>query len=92
MKTFIKNMLSNNDNVSSNRLAFLIIIICIVLLVVTYILIAIKGVVWNIPVIDILDLMNVLILGILSCGIITKNVAKFFEGKIEETKKEEIIK
>jgi len=80
-KKFIYDMLSENTSVSSNRIAFLLIIFCVIALVIFYILVAIKGTVFGIPTVEILDKMNYLIIGILGSGIITKNVGKWMEQK-----------
>ncbi|MCX6158125.1 MAG: hypothetical protein NTY74_09140 [Ignavibacteriae bacterium] len=77
-------MLSTDNNVSSNRIAFLLIIFCVLTLVFFYSLIAIKGVVWNLPVTEILDKMNFLIIGILGSGVVTKQLGKYLEQKKEE--------
>lgn len=84
LKQFIKDLISNNDSVSSNRIAFLLIIFAVLTLVFFYILIAIKGTVYGIPSVEILDKMNYLIIGILSSAVITKNVSKWIENKKEE--------
>jgi hypothetical protein len=80
IKKFIYDMLSVSDSVSSNRVAFLLIIFSVLTLIIFYILVAIKGTVYGIPTVEILDKMNYLILGILGSGIITKNVGKFLEN------------
>lgn len=81
MKQFLKDLLSNSDNVSSNRIGFLMMMFCVVMLCIEWIIIAIKGVIWNLPVIEILQQLNVLIGTLTGSSIITKNIGKYFETK-----------
>lgn len=84
MKQWIKDLFSNNENVSSNRIAFLLIIFAVLALIIFYVLIAIKGTIYGIPTVDILDKFNYLILGLTSSAVITKNVSKMMENKKDD--------
>lgn len=82
-KQWVYDLFSNSENVSSSRIAFLLLIFAVLVLVIFYLLIAIKGTVWNLPetlITNILDKINFLVIGVLSSAVITKNVGKFLEN------------
>ncbi|MDD5361045.1 MAG: hypothetical protein PHN88_02865 [Ignavibacteria bacterium] len=81
MKEYLKILFSDNGAASIGRVGFILIILTVVMLCISYIIISIKGIIWGLPTIDILDRYDYLILGMVGSGIIQKTVSKYIENK-----------